>query len=52
VAQLVLRELRDAATALAADDLRLALKRLARVKHIQRTPDPAVVGPANPAREP
>jgi tryptophan 2,3-dioxygenase len=35
--KLVLHELRDAATALAADDLRLALKRLARVKHIQRT---------------
>jgi tryptophan 2,3-dioxygenase len=35
--KLVLHELRGAATALAADDLRPALKRLARVKHVQRT---------------
>jgi tryptophan 2,3-dioxygenase len=35
--KLVLHELRDAVAALAADDLRPALKRLARVKHIQRT---------------
>src|SRR5918997_5339093 len=35
--KLVLHELRGASSALAADDLRLALKRLARVKHIQRT---------------
>jgi len=35
--KLVLHELRGAAQALAADDLRPALKRLARVKHIQRT---------------
>ena len=35
--KLVLHELRGAAAALAADDLRPALKRLARVKHIQRT---------------
>ena len=35
--KLVLHELRGAASALAADDLRPALKRLARVKHIQRT---------------
>jgi len=35
--KLVLHELRSAAQCLAADDLRPALKRLARVKHIQRT---------------
>ncbi len=35
--KLVLHELRGAAQALAADDLRPALKRLARVKHVQRT---------------
>ncbi len=35
--KLVLHELRGAAAALAADDLRPALKRLARVKHVQRT---------------
>ena len=35
--KLVLHELRGAAAALAGDDLRVALKRLARVKHIQRT---------------
>ena len=35
--KLVLHELRSAAGCLAADDLRPALKRLARVKHIQRT---------------
>jgi tryptophan 2,3-dioxygenase len=34
---LVLHELRGAARALADDDLRPALKRLARVKHVQRT---------------
>lgn len=35
--KLVLHELRGAARALADDDLRPALKRLARVKHVQRT---------------
>jgi tryptophan 2,3-dioxygenase len=35
--KLVLHELESAADDLAADNLRLALKRLARVKHIQRT---------------
>ena len=35
--KLVLHELRSAAQCVAADDLRPALKRLARVKHIQRT---------------
>jgi tryptophan 2,3-dioxygenase len=35
--KLVLHELRGAAQALADDDLRPALKRLARVKHVQRT---------------
>jgi tryptophan 2,3-dioxygenase len=35
--KLVLHELRGAAAALAADELRPALKRLARVKHVQRT---------------
>jgi tryptophan 2,3-dioxygenase len=35
--KLVLHELRSAAQCIAADDLRPALKRLARVKHIQRT---------------
>ena len=35
--KLVLHELRGASAALGDDDLRLALKRLARVKHIQRT---------------
>ncbi|MBC3191152.1 tryptophan 2,3-dioxygenase [Pseudonocardia sp. C8] len=35
--KLVLHELRTAAEDMAADDLGLALKRLARVKHIQRT---------------
>ena len=35
--KLVLHELRGAVSALAADDLRVALKRLARVKHVQRT---------------
>ena len=35
--KLMLHELRSARANLAADDLRLALKRVARVKHIQQT---------------
>ncbi len=35
--KLVLHELRSAAALLAADEMRVALKRIARVKHIQRT---------------
>ncbi|WP_432540613.1 tryptophan 2,3-dioxygenase [Kineococcus sp. SYSU DK002] len=35
--KLVLHELRSAVTAIAADDLKTALKNIARVKHVQRT---------------
>ncbi|NAZ85480.1 tryptophan 2,3-dioxygenase [Kineococcus indalonis] len=35
--KLVLHELRSATTALAGDDLKVALKNIARVKHVQRT---------------
>ena len=43
--KLVIHELVDARRLIADDQLPLALKRIARVKHIQKTLDRAVVGP-------